>query len=67
MSGEISKPDKESLGNLSAELKAINRTNLDDMRAALRILNADSRPDPKELPTRQQRRKAERDARKAGR
>lgn len=64
MSGDMK---NENLGDLSAQLKAANSTPLDDLDRALRILKADALPDPRTLPTRQQRRKAEREARKASR
>lgn len=60
-------PKDPNLGNLSAELKAVNRTNLDDMRSALRLLNRDAAEalDRNLYPSRQAWRAAQRAADKA--
>jgi hypothetical protein len=50
---------------LSKEIKAINTSGVEDLKKALQILNGQAAIDPASLPTRQQRRRAERLARKA--
>jgi hypothetical protein len=50
---------------LSKEIKAINTSGVEDLKKALQILNGQAAIDPTSLPTRQQRRRAERLARKA--
>lgn len=57
-------PDPRELKKLGKEIKKLNSANLDELKAGLAILRGDAAPDPASLPTRQQRRKAERDLQK---
>jgi hypothetical protein len=57
-------PDPRELKRLGKELKKLNTGSIEDMRKALVLLNGEAAIDPATLPTRQQRRKAERDQQK---
>jgi hypothetical protein len=57
-------PDPRELRRMGKEIKRLNTSNLDDLKAGLAILRGDAPPDPSLLPTRQQRRKAEREQQK---
>jgi hypothetical protein len=59
-------PDPRELKRLGKEIKKLNTGGIEDMRKALVLLNGEAAIDPKSLPTRQQRRKAERDQQKKG-
>jgi hypothetical protein len=59
-------PDPRELKRLGKELKKLNTGSIEDMRKALVLLNGEAAIDPATLPTRQQRRKAERDRQKKG-
>jgi hypothetical protein len=51
---------------LKRELRDAKRAGSDSVTEALRLLREESTPDPASFPTRQQRRQAERQARKRG-
>jgi hypothetical protein len=57
-------PDERERRRLGKEIKKLNSANLDELKAGLALLRGDAAPDPAGLPTRQQRRKAERDLQK---
>lgn len=57
-------PDPRELKRLGKEIKQLNTGPIADMRKALELLNGEAAIDPASLPTRQQRRKAERDRQK---
>jgi hypothetical protein len=59
-------PDPRELKRLGKEIKKLNTGSIEDMRKALVLLNGEAAIDPASLPTRQQRRKAERDRQKKG-
>jgi hypothetical protein len=58
------KPDERERKRLGKEIRRLNSSNLEDLKAGLAILRGDAAIDPSSLPTRQQRRKAERDLQK---
>ncbi len=58
---------KKEQRRLGRQIREINRSGIDDLKKALALLQGVAAPAIADLPTRQQRRKAERDAQKRGR
>lgn len=60
----MTKQSRRANKKLLKEVRALQRTGSADVVTALKLLAEEAAPDPASMPTRQQRRKAEREAQK---